>query len=100
VPTDVLQLHRRAVWLRDAHLHHEMSLGVVLFEIVETRAWKLLGFETLAAYCRDRLDMSPCGLNILDVKAGAEARLVLYNDVSHYATVPGPTEKRLSPWWA
>jgi hypothetical protein len=44
--------------------------------------------------------MSPCGLNMLDVKPEAEARLVLFNDVSHYATVPGPTGKRLSPWWA
>jgi broad specificity phosphatase PhoE len=59
---------------------------------------QLLGVE-LRGY-RDRLDMSPCGLNILDVKSGAEARLVLFNDVSHYATVPGPTGKRLSPWWA
>jgi len=59
---------------------------------------ELLGVE-LRGY-RDRLDMSPCGLNIIDVKSGAEARLVLYNDVSHYATVPGPTGKRLSPWWA
>ena len=58
----------------------------------------LLGVE-LRGY-RDRLDMSPCGLNILDVKSGAEARLVLFNDVSHYATVPGPSGKRLSPWWA
>lgn len=58
---------------------------------------ELLGVE-LRGY-RDRLDMSPCGLNILDVKSGAEARLVLFNDVSHYATVPGPTGKRLSPWW-
>jgi broad specificity phosphatase PhoE len=59
---------------------------------------ELLGVE-LRGY-RDRLDMSPCGLNIIDVKSGAEARLVLFNDVSHYATVPGPTGKRLSPWWA
>lgn len=59
---------------------------------------QLLGVE-LRGY-RDRLDMSPCGLNILDMKSGAEARLVLFNDVSHYATVPGPTGKRLSPWWA
>jgi probable phosphoglycerate mutase len=59
---------------------------------------QLLGVE-LRGY-RDRLDMSPCGLNILDTKTGAEARLVLFNDVSHYATVPGPTGKRLSPWWA
>jgi broad specificity phosphatase PhoE len=57
----------------------------------------LLGVE-LRGY-RDRLDMSPCGLNILDVKSDAEARLVLFNDVSHYQTVPGPTGKRLSPWW-
>ena len=59
---------------------------------------QLLGVE-LRGY-RDRLDMSPCGLNILDVKSGAEARLVLFNDVSHYATVPGPIGRRLSPWWA
>lgn len=58
----------------------------------------LLGVE-LRGY-RDRLDMSPCGLSILDVKSGAEARLVLFNDVSHYQTVPGPTGRRLSPWWA
>lgn len=49
---------------------------------------------------RDRLDMSPCGLSILDVRPDAQARLVLYNDVAHYATLPGPLEKRLSPWWA
>lgn len=49
---------------------------------------------------RDRLDMSPCALNVLDVRTDAQARLVLYNDVSHYATLPGPLEKRLSPWWA
>ncbi|HEX4824703.1 MAG TPA: histidine phosphatase family protein [Candidatus Polarisedimenticolaceae bacterium] len=58
----------------------------------------LLGVD-LPGY-RDKLDMSPCGLSVVDVKSGAEARLVLYNDVSHYATLPGPTGKRLSPWWA
>jgi broad specificity phosphatase PhoE len=57
----------------------------------------LLGVE-LRGY-RDRLDQSPCGLNILDVQPGGEVRLVLFNDVSHYATVPGPMGKRLSPWW-
>ena len=69
---------------------HKATIRLVIGE--------LLGVE-LRGY-RDRLDMSPCGLNILDVKSGAEARLVLFNDVSHYATVPGPTGKRLSPWWA
>jgi probable phosphoglycerate mutase len=58
----------------------------------------LLGFD-LRTY-RDRLDQSPAALNILDVRADGEARLVLYNDVSHYATLPGPTEGHLSPWWA
>ena len=69
---------------------HKATIRLVIGE--------LLGVE-LRGY-RDRLDMSPCGLNILDVKPCAEARLVLFNDVSHYATVPGPTGKRLSPWWA
>ena len=69
---------------------HKATIRLVIGE--------LLGVE-LRGY-RDRLDKSPCGLNILDVKPGAEARLVLFNDVSHYATVPGPTGKRLSPWWA
>ena len=58
----------------------------------------LLGVE--ARGFRDRLDQSPCGLNVLDVKPGGETRLVLFNDVSHYATLPGPTGGRLSPWWA
>jgi probable phosphoglycerate mutase len=58
----------------------------------------LLGFD-LRCY-RDKLDQSPCALNILDVRDGGEARLVLYNDVSHYATIPGPTGGHLSPWWA
>ena len=57
-----------------------------------------LGVE-LRGY-RDRLDQSPCGLNVLAVKPSGEARVVLFNDVSHYATLPGPVGRRLSPWWA
>ena len=49
---------------------------------------------------RDKLDLSPCGLSVLDVKESGDARVLLYNDVSHYATLPGPVGKRLSPWWA
>lgn len=69
---------------------HKATIRLVIGE--------LLGVE-LRGY-RDRLDQSPCGLNILDVQPGGRARLVLFNDVSHYATVPGPTGRRLSPWWA
>lgn len=68
---------------------HKATIRLVIGE--------LLGVE-LRGY-RDRLDQSPCGLNILDVQPGGEARLVLFNDVSHYATVPGPMGARLSPWW-
>jgi len=57
VPTDVIQLHRRALRLRDAHLHGQMALGTVLYEVLEKQAWKPLGFKTLAAYCRDRLGL-------------------------------------------
>lgn len=79
--------------------HPEASVLVVSHKAtIRLVIGELLGVE-LRGY-RDRLDMSPCGLNILDLKSGAEARLVLYNDVSHYATVPGPSGKRLSPWWA
>ncbi len=34
---------------------------------------------------RDRLDQSPACLNVLDFDADGRARLVLFNDVSHYA---------------
>jgi probable phosphoglycerate mutase len=79
--------------------HHDGAVLLVSHKAtIRLVIGELLGVE-LRGY-RDRLDMSPCGLNILDVKSGAEARLVLFNDVSHYATVPGPTGKRLSPWWA
>ncbi len=57
-----------------------------------------LGLE-LHGY-RDKLEQSPCGLNVLEARPGGEVRLVLYNDVSHYATLPDPVGKRLSPWWA
>ena len=33
---------------------------------------------------RDRLDQSPACLNIVDFDGGGQARLVLFNDVSHY----------------
>lgn len=57
----------------------------------------LLGID--ARGYRDRLDQSPACLNALDFKDPAQARLLLFNDVSHYAPVPGPTRARLSPVW-
>jgi probable phosphoglycerate mutase len=57
----------------------------------------LLGID--ARGYRDRLDQSPACLNALDFKDPVRARLVVYNDTSHYATRPKPTEARLSKWW-
>jgi broad specificity phosphatase PhoE len=56
----------------------------------------LLGFD--ARGYRDRLDQSPASLNVLDFKSPVRARLMLFNDVSHYAAAPSKSEKRLSKW--
>lgn len=48
---------------------------------------------------RDRLDQDPACLNALDFKDPVRARLVTFNDVSHYAKAPAPTEPRLSNWF-
>ena len=44
----------------------------------------LLGID--ARGYRDRLDQAPACLNVLDFKDPVRARLMLFNDVSHYAT--------------
>jgi probable phosphoglycerate mutase len=49
---------------------------------------------------RDRLDQSPCALNILDFKGVSCPRLTLFNDTSHYAgDVPDVPKNRLSKTW-
>ncbi len=57
----------------------------------------LLGFD--ARGYRDRLDQSPACLNILDFKNPVHARLMLFNDVSHYVDQPPYPSKHLSKWW-
>jgi probable phosphoglycerate mutase len=57
----------------------------------------LLGFD--ARGYRDRLDQSPACLNVLDFKDPVRARLMLFNDVSHYAREPRRPEANLSRWW-
>ena len=58
----------------------------------------LLGFDPRKY--RDRLDQSPCGLNIIDFKDVAHARLTLFNDTSHYALAPEVPKRRLSKTWS
>jgi broad specificity phosphatase PhoE len=57
----------------------------------------LLGFD--ARGYRDRLDQSPACLNVLDFKDPVRARLMLFNDVSHYLDQPQRSDGRLSKWW-
>ncbi len=57
----------------------------------------LLGFD--ARGYRDRLDQSPACLNVLDFKDPVRARLMLFNDISHYADHPSRPHGRLSKWW-
>src|SRR5205085_3220613 len=57
----------------------------------------LLGFDPRKY--RDRLDQSPCALNIIDFKDLTHARLTLFNDTSHYATMPEVPHGRLSKAW-
>ena len=57
----------------------------------------LLGFDVRGF--RDRLDHAPASLNILDFKDPVRARLMLFNDTSHYANQPNRNHRHLSPWW-
>ncbi len=68
---------------------HKATLRLVLSS--------LLGFD--ARGYRDRLDQSPACLNVVDFKDPARARLMLFNDVSHYQGHPRRAEANLSKWW-
>jgi probable phosphoglycerate mutase len=57
----------------------------------------LLGFDPRGY--RDRLDQAPACLNILDFKDAVRARLMLFNDISHYAAAPRASVQSLSRWW-
>ena len=57
----------------------------------------LLGFD--ARGYRDRLDQAPACLNVLDFRDPVRARLMLFNDTSHYADQPRTPGRHLSRWW-
>jgi probable phosphoglycerate mutase len=57
----------------------------------------LLGFD--ARGYRDRLDQDPACLNVLDFRDAVRARLILFNDTSHYTTQLPVTHQSLSKWW-
>jgi probable phosphoglycerate mutase len=57
----------------------------------------LLGID--ARGYRDRLDQAPACLNVIDFKDAVRARLMLFNDTSHYSAVPSRAAQHLSKWW-
>lgn len=57
----------------------------------------LLGFD-VRGY-RDRLDQAPACLNILDFRDPVHARLMLFNDTSHYSERTRIPTQNLSKWW-
>ena len=69
---------------------HKATLRLVLSS--------LLGFDPRGY--RDRLDQSPACLNVVDFKDPVRARLMLFNDTSHYAERPRQMDQSLSKWWA
>ena len=68
---------------------HKATLRLVLCS--------LLGIE--AKGYRDRLDQSPACLNVVDFRDPVRARLMLFNDTSHYAAAPRTAGPALSSWW-
>jgi probable phosphoglycerate mutase len=57
----------------------------------------LLGVD--ARGYRDRLDQAPACVNVLDFRDAVRARLMLFNDTSHYERHPRPAGNNLSRWW-
>ena len=68
---------------------HKATLRLVLSS--------LLGFD--ARGYRDRLDQAPACLNVIDFKDPVRARLMLFNDTSHYRQRPRVATESLSKWW-
>ena len=78
--------------------HNDKNIAVVSHKAtIRLVLSSLLGFDERGY--RDRLDQAPAGLNILDFKDTVHARLMLFNDISHYADHPHRPEKHLSRWW-
>lgn len=97
-----LQVTARALpmLLQIVETHHDKKIVIVSHKAtIRLLLSSLLGFDPRKY--RDRLDQAPCGLNILDFKDVAHARLTLFNDTSHYTSaVPDVPHGRLSKTWS
>ena len=85
--------------VREIVVAHRDQLVVVVSHKATLRLIlsSLLGFD--ARGYRDRLDQSPACLNVVDFKDPVRARLMLFNDTSHYANRPRVPDQNLSKWW-
>lgn len=95
-----LQVTARALpsLLRIVEEHADQQILVVSHKAtIRLLLSSLLGFDPRKY--RDRLDQSPCALNVLDFKNLENARLTLFNDTSHYTVNPDVPQGRLSKIW-
>jgi broad specificity phosphatase PhoE len=85
--------------IREIVLAHEGGNVVVVSHKATLRLVisSLLGFD--ARGYRDRLDQNPACLNIVDMRDTVRARLMLFNDTSHYTDQPHRASHQLSKWW-
>lgn len=86
VVREIVTLHRGETVLV---VSHKATLRLVLSS--------LLGFDPRGY--RDRLDQSPACLNVVDFCDPVRARLMSFNDTSHYASRPRTPAQNLSSWW-
>ncbi len=95
----LMVLARALPVIRDIVLRHPNQNVVVVSHKATIRLVisSFLGFD--ARGYRDRLDQHPACLNVLDFRDTVRARLMLFNDVSHYADIAGRAHNRLSKWW-
>ncbi len=78
--------------------HKDQTVAVVSHKAtIRLVLSSLLGID--ARGYRDRLDLAPASLNVIDFKDPVRARLMLYNDTSHYEGRPRNADSALSKWW-
>ena len=95
----VMVMARSLPVIREIVVTHENKNSLVVSHKATIRLIlsSLLGFDERGY--RDRLDQAPACLNILDFKDPVHARLMLFNDISHYSDHPLRPQKHLSRWW-
>jgi probable phosphoglycerate mutase len=95
----VAVLARSLPVIREIVVKHEGQQVLVVSHKATLRILisSVLGFD--ARGYRDRLDQSPACLNIIEFKTPIRARLMLFNDISHYQSMPRLAKSHLSKWW-